>query len=238
MIKAMSKPTIVAVSGLSSNAGKTTLVCDLLERWPGWEAIKLTRGHYRSCGKDPQGCCVSDLIRDEPLVRSGRPENYEAGKDTGRFWDAGAANVHWVIAGEDQVEDGIKQGLSRVQSAGVIVEGNSFLDFVEADFAIMCARAGENRMKTSARRTLARADAIYLSTIDGSDGVSARLRFDEWRAGLSIGLNLNSLPIFTREDIPRIVGMIGRFAPGGAHRGQDACAPPAGMPALQDGAPK
>jgi uridine kinase len=44
-------PTIVAVSGLSSNTGKTTLVCELLRRLPGWEAIKLTRGHYRSCGK-------------------------------------------------------------------------------------------------------------------------------------------------------------------------------------------
>lgn len=232
------RPTIVAVSGLSSNTGKTTLVCDLLERLPGWEAIKLTRGHYRSCGKDPQGCCVSDLIRDEPLVRSGRDENYEAGKDTGRFWDAGAVNVHWVIAGEDQVADGIKQALSRVESAGVVVEGNSFLDFVTADFAIMCARAGENRMKTSARRTLAKADAIYLSTIDETDGVSARIRFDEWRAGLSIDLDLNGLPIFTREDIPRLVEMIERFAPGSAQRRQDACAPPAGMPVLQNGAPK
>src|SRR6266852_9384983 len=117
---------IVAVSGLSSNTGKTTLVCELLKRLPGWEAIKLTRGHYRSCGKDPNGCCVSDLLRDEPLIRSGREENYGAGKDTGRFWDAGAVNVHWVIVGEDQVEDGIKQALSRVTAAGVVVEGNSF----------------------------------------------------------------------------------------------------------------
>jgi molybdopterin-guanine dinucleotide biosynthesis protein len=162
-------PTIVAVSGLSSNTGKTTLVCDLLERLPDWEAIKLTRGHYRSCGKDPLGCCVSDLIRDEPLIRSGREENYEVGKDTGRYWDAGAANVHWVIAGEDQVEDGVRQALSRVQSTGVLVEGNSFLDYIIADYAIMCARAGENKLKTSARRTLARADALYLSTIDDCD---------------------------------------------------------------------
>jgi molybdopterin-guanine dinucleotide biosynthesis protein len=208
------KPTIVAVSGLSSNTGKTTLVCDLLERLPGWEAIKLTRGHYRSCGKDPQGCCVSDLIRDEPLIRSGREENYEAGKDTGRFWDAGAANVHWVIAGEDQVEDGIRQALSRVQSAGVIVEGNSFLDFVEADFAITCARAGENRLKTSARRTLEKADAIYLSTIDDCDAGNARARFDEWRRGLSIDLNLNGLPVFTQEDIPRLIERIQGHAEG------------------------
>ena len=92
----IAKPTIVAVSGFSSNTGKTTLVCELLRRLPGWEAIKLTRGHYRSCGRDPQGCCVSDLIRDEALIRSGREANYEAGKDTGRFWDAGASNVTWV----------------------------------------------------------------------------------------------------------------------------------------------
>jgi molybdopterin-guanine dinucleotide biosynthesis protein len=200
----------VAVSGLSSNTGKTTLMCDLLERLPGWEAIKLTRGHYRSCGKDPLGCCVSDLIRDEPLIRTGREENYEAGKDTGRFWDAGAANVHWVIAGEDQVEAGVKQALSRVQSAGVLVEGNSFLDYVAADYAIMCARAGENRLKASARRTLARADALYLSTIDECDGTTAQSRFREWRAGLSIDLELNGLPVYTREDISRLIERIRR----------------------------
>jgi molybdopterin-guanine dinucleotide biosynthesis protein len=208
------RPTIIAVSGLSSNTGKTTLVCELLERLPGWEAIKLTRGHYRSCGKDPQGCCVSDLLRDEPMIRSGREENYELGKDTGRFWDAGAANVHWVIAGEDQVEDGIKQALSRVRSTAVIVEGNSFLDFVAADFAITCARAAENRMKTSARRTLAKADAIYLSTVDDCDAGTARARFDEWRRSLSIDLNLNGLPVFTREDIPQLIERIQEQAEG------------------------
>src|SRR6476661_11265458 len=159
-------PRIVAVSGFSSNVGKTTLVCDLLRELSGWEAIKLTRGHYRSCGKDPNGCCVSDLLRDEPLIRSGRESNYEKGKDTGRFWDAGAANVHWVIVGEDQVEEGITSALERVDSAGVVVEGNSFLEYIKADFAIICARAGENKMKTSARRTLARANALYLSTLD------------------------------------------------------------------------
>lgn len=204
------KPTVVAVSGLSSNTGKTTLVCELLSRLPGWEAIKLTRGHYRSCGKDPQGCCVSDLLRDEPLIRSGRENNYEAGKDTGRFWDAGAANVHWVIVGEDQVEDGITQALARVTAAGVVVEGNSFLDYVAADFALICARAGENKMKTSARRTLEKADALYLSIIDDSDASTARLRFEEWRAGLAVELNLDGLPTFTVEDIPKLIERIER----------------------------
>ena len=234
----ISKPTIIADSGLSSNTGKTTLMCDLLERLPGWEAIKLTRGHYRSCGKDPNGCCVSDLIRDEPLVRTGREENYETGKDTGRFWDAGATNVHWVIAGEDQVEEGIKQALSGVQTAGVIVEGNSFLDFVKADFAITCARAGENRLKTSARRTLAKADAIYLSTIDDCDGATARTRFDEWRAGLTIGIEVAGLPVFTRDDLDRLVDHIqGRLKnPGSESFGKEPVSEPS-RTAMAGGSP-
>ena len=206
----IANPFIVAVSGLSSNTGKTTLVCELLPLLPGWEAIKLTRGHYRSCGKDPSGCCVSDLLRDEPLIRSGREANYEKGKDTGRFWDAGATDVHWVIVGEDQVEAGITSALSKVKSAAVIVEGNSFLDYVKADFAITCARAGENKIKTSARRTLAKADALYLSTIDGCEGPQAILNFERWRAGLSIDLKSDQLPVFTASDISELIDEIQR----------------------------
>ena len=203
-----SRPIIVAVSGLSSNTGKTTLMCELIHRLPGWEAIKITRGHYRSCGKDPSGCCVSDLLREEPLIRSGREANYEKGKDTGRFWDAGAANVHWVIVGEDQVERGINEALARVRSPGVIVEGNSFLDYINADFAITCARAGENKMKSSARRTLARADALYLSTIDDADREGAIRSFDKWRNGLSAVPDLNDIPIFTRSEIAGLIERI------------------------------
>jgi len=201
-------PIIVAVSGLSSNTGKTTLACELIRRLPGWEAIKLTRGHYRSCGKDPSGCCVSDLLSDEPLIRSGREANYERGKDTGHFWDAGAANVHWVIAGEEQVEEGIRSALSRVKSAGVIVEGNSFLDYIKADFAITCARAGENKMKSSARRTLAKANALYLSTIDDSDRATAIDLFEKWRRGLTAQLDIDGVPIFTRDDILSLIDSI------------------------------
>jgi len=212
------RPAIVAVSGLSSNTGKTTLVCELLRRLPGWEAIKITRGHYRSCGKDPSGCCVSDLLRDEPLIRSGRAANYEAGKDTGRFWDAGAMNVHWVIVGEEQVEQGIREALARVKTPGVLVEGNSFLEFVKTDFAIICARAGENKLKTSARRTLERADALYLSTIDGAEASIARARFEKWRTGLTVELQIQELPIFTAADIPRIVELAHLSLPAGSLR--------------------
>ena len=46
---------------------------------------------------------------------SGRELTYSPGKDTGRYWDAGAANVHWVIATDEQVEDGIKKALGALK---------------------------------------------------------------------------------------------------------------------------
>ena len=199
------RPHIVAVSGFSSNVGKSTLVCELLSRLSGWEAIKLTRGHYRSCGRDPEACCVSDLIGDEPIVRSGRDENYEAGKDTGRFWDAGAVNVHWVIANDEQVRPGIDEALSRVQTEGVIIEGNSFLEFVSPDLAIMCARAEGGTFKSSARRGLALSNVLYVTSLDLGGG-EALARFERWR--LSANLSLNGIPIMTHDDIEKLVAKV------------------------------
>ncbi len=205
------RPRVVAVSGFSSNVGKTTLVCELLRALPGWEAIKLTRGHYRSCGRDPAGCCVSDLIRDEPVVRSGREANYEVGKDTGHFWDAGAANVHWVIVKDDQVERGINEALARVEAGGVIVEGNSFLEYVKADLAIMCARAEGGKIKPSGRKALAKSDFLYLSTLSAT-AATAKKQFDQFRADLKLDLDFGGLQIITREDFPALLSTIYRGA--------------------------
>src|SRR6185312_12167139 len=127
-------------------------MCDLLRAIPGWEAIKTTRGHYRSCGKDPLACCVSSLLGEEPVIRSGRDSNYTAGKDTGRYWEAGAANVHWLIATDAQVGDGIRSALELVKAPGVFIEGNSFTEHVKPDFFIMVVRPDLEKIKTTAKR--------------------------------------------------------------------------------------
>ena len=192
----MVQPVIIGVGGFTSDVGKTTLLCELLRAFPGWEAIKTTRGHYRSCGKDPQACCVSHLLSDEPLVRSGREETYEAGKDTGRYWDAGATNVHWLIATDNQVERGIKQALARVKSPGVFVEGNSFSQFVDPDFFVMVRRAGVDKIKSSARQSIVKATAIYVSDVVGNDVKS------------------DGAPIFTPSELPDLIEHLRGFAYG------------------------
>ncbi|HYY59028.1 MAG TPA: hypothetical protein VE842_16990 [Pyrinomonadaceae bacterium] len=200
--------TIVAVGGFSSGVGKTSLMCELLRAFPGWEAVKMTRGHYRSCGKDPHACCVSHLLSDEPVIRSGREETYAAGKDTGRYWDAGASNVHWAIVTDTQVEQGINRALERVKSPGVFVEGNSFQQFIPLDFTVMVARPEAVQLKPSARRALLKADALYLFDEDG-DAKATRESFASWQKLSDAARGLTGgLPVYTSEDLPQLIASL------------------------------
>jgi molybdopterin-guanine dinucleotide biosynthesis protein len=209
--------TTVGVGGFSSNAGKTTLMCELLGALqPGWEAIKITRGHYRSCGKDPHACCVSHLLSEEPLIRSGRAETYAVGKDTGRYWDAGASNVHWVVVTDKQVERGIKTALERVKSEGVVIEGTSFVQFVKVDLMLMAARVpGAEKIKPSARRALSKTSAFYLFDEGEDGGRDARARFDAWSAGVLEENSTRGIPVYTRADLPRLIERVREVQRGG-----------------------
>ncbi|MFN2532958.1 MAG: hypothetical protein ABR555_16845 [Pyrinomonadaceae bacterium] len=203
----MKRPVIIAVSGFSSEVGKTTLMCDLLRAFPGWEAIKVTRGHYRSCGRDPHACCVSDLLTDKPVIRSGRDQNYVLGKDTGRYWDAGATNVHWVIVTDEQVESGINEAIEHVTAPGVFIEGNSILDFIQADFVLMVSRASGGKIKGSARHALAHSSAIYLSNTSEEE-TDERKKFALWRKQSGIDKLISNLPIYTRADLPALIASV------------------------------
>jgi molybdopterin-guanine dinucleotide biosynthesis protein len=207
------RPTVIAVGGFHSNSGKTTLVCELLCALEGWAALKMTRGHYRSCGRDPHACCVAHLLSDEPVVRSGRLETYAPGKDTGRYWDAGASEVHWAVVTDAQVEAGFRAALSRVKAPGVVVEGNSFLRSCEADFTVLVARPDVLKIKTTARRVLPKASALYLS--DAGEGIDPdrRARFERWWRDAGLEEAAPSLPVFTREHLPELKERVAR-----AHR--------------------
>ncbi len=157
------RATVISVSGFSSNVGKTTVLCELLRFFPGWEAIKITRGHLRSCGKSAESCCVSPLLGDRPLVLSGQADTLAPGKDTGRYWRAGASRVHWVVGTDLQIEEGIKSALSRVESEGVFVEGGSFLKHVRADYSIMVASPDIQDIKSSAVSVLSRMNALVIN---------------------------------------------------------------------------
>ncbi len=209
----MNRPLSIGVGGFTSEVGKTTLLCNLLELFPGWEAIKTTRGHYRSCGKDPHACCVSHLLQDKPLIKSGKLETYQPGKDTARYWEAGAANVHWVIATDDQLDAGIKEALARVTSEGVLIEGNSFSSYVQTDFFVMVARADRPQIKRTARNVLDHVSAVYLSDRSGE----ARQNFEELAKKISFEKSGNVPLIFSSNQVAqlaeRVRGLKTKFLP-------------------------
>lgn len=200
--------TTVAISGFSSDVGKTSLLCELLRAFPGWEAIKVTRGHYRSCGKDPHACCVSHLLSEEPVIRSGREQTYTLGKDTGRYWDAGASNVHWLIVTDQQVEQGIKLALDRVQAPGVFIEGTSLLKYIDVDLALMAARPVGGKIKPSARRVLLKTSAIYLFEDEPHEALTAREQFASWVQTSADEALLSKLPVYTSQDLPQLIARI------------------------------
>lgn len=195
--------TRVSISGVSSEVGKTTLLCDLLREFPGWEAIKMTRGHYRSCGKDPHACCVSHLLSDEPVVRSGFQQTYASDKDTGRYWDSGAANVHWVIVTNGQVERGIELALDRVKAPGVFIEGNSFLRFTDVDFAVMVLGATGTTVKSSARWAFQKSPAFYLFDHKPSTGPEENV--DSCNSGFNSSRVNCPLPTYTPRYFSKLV---------------------------------
>jgi molybdopterin-guanine dinucleotide biosynthesis protein len=203
----MNRPLTVGVGGFTSEVGKTTLLCNLLELFPEWEAIKTTRGHYRSCGKDPHACCVSHLLQDKPLIKSGKLETYEPGKDTARYWEAGAANVHWVIATDDQLDAGINEALARVTSEGVLIEGNSFSSYVQTDFFVMVARADHPQIKRTARNALDHVSAVYLSDRSGE----ARQNFEQLAKKINFEKSGNVPLIFSSNEVAQLAERVRRL---------------------------
>ncbi|MGB8509011.1 MAG: hypothetical protein WCD76_11560, partial [Pyrinomonadaceae bacterium] len=152
--------------------------------------------------------CVSHLLGDEPLIRSGRAETYEAGKDTGRYWDAGASNVHWAVVTDGQVERGIKGALARVNAPGVLVEGNSFLDFVVPDFFVMSARSGDAKIKSSARRMLSKVSALYLFGDEEIPESRRRESFLNSCCQAGLGDATARIPLYTRENLEQLVSRV------------------------------
>ncbi|HMV48615.1 MAG TPA: hypothetical protein PLD20_28085 [Blastocatellia bacterium] len=207
-------PKTIVIAGTSSNSGKTTLLCELLRelsRTADWEAIKLTRGHYRSCGKDPHACCVSFLLGRQPTVRSGRAATYAVGKDTGRYWDSGAVNVHWVIATDSQVEAGVREAMSRVEAPNVLIEGTSSLKAVAAEFVVLVVGGDLSNPKASVRRVLLeqKINALYLP--DQSPNSAKQKDFLIELQNISPAINtdwLATLPVFTSSRLPQLLASI------------------------------
>jgi len=140
---------VVAVSGHSRKVGKTSIAEGLIVALPeySWTALKVS-SHSHS--DDPS----KDYTVIEETCRDGE-------SDTSRFLKAGALRAFWVQA--ERIEAAIPAIRAIIEgTANVVIEGNSVLDFITADFLILVINRGVAEFKESARGILSRADALVL----------------------------------------------------------------------------
>jgi len=137
------RPFIIGIGGAHSGAGKTTYASLLLQHLRGWGAIKYTKtGLYASIVDD-----LETLSEDD--------------KDTKRFLDSGAERVLWVQSPPSELGEVLPMAVERLSDLkGIIVEGNSAVEFLRPDIIVFIFGSESTEIKEGARGLLRKADVV------------------------------------------------------------------------------
>ena len=137
------RPFIIGIGGAHSSAGKTTYASLLLRAFKGWGAVKCTKtGLYSS-------------LTDNHTIIS------QKDKDTRRFLDAGAERVFWVQSPPSELEEVLSMAVERLSDLrGIIVEGNSAIEFLRPDIIIFIFGSDPAKIKGTAKSVFEKADIV------------------------------------------------------------------------------
>lgn len=161
----MSRPLLIGVGGAHSGAGKTTVARLLLKHLTRdtspsplithrpslinlkrWGAIKYTKTDLYTSLIDNKAV----LARDD--------------KDTGKLISAGAEEVLWIQGPRDGIEETVSIAIDRLSHLdGIVIEGNSAIEFSNPDIVIFILGSSGNIEKPSAIRLIKRADIIVFT---------------------------------------------------------------------------
>lgn len=145
MTKNEKAPIVIGIGGSHSNIGKTTLATALLKilKHKGrWGAIKYTKTAF-----------FTSVIYDKSILN-------QKNKDTQRLLNAGAEDVLWVQSPKDELSEVLSIAINRLSYLdGIIVEGNSAIEFLKPDIVIFI-KGVDKKMKLSAERILSLADIV------------------------------------------------------------------------------
>ncbi len=160
-INAKPSPLIVCIGGAHSGCGKTTLAERLLAALRGrWGAIKYTRTAF-----------YTGIISDRETL-------LQEGKDTARLLGAGAVDVVWVQAPFLELDDALGMAiccdtLNGVD--GIIVEGNSPIEFLRSDLVIFVYGRDMARVKEHSKQAIERASIVVTWDGNSTDAFSKTL---------------------------------------------------------------
>ncbi len=142
----MPKFRIISVTGAHSKVGKTTLCSILLKNLKGFGAIKFTKTSLYA------------KVVDDPAIIT------QKDTDTGIMSEAGAEKVIWIQSPFNKLEDPLNIAMGMMAGLkGVIVEGNSPVDYMEPDLIVFIV-GEDGQIKPSAMESSKKADIIIISS--------------------------------------------------------------------------
>jgi len=171
----MKRPFIIGIGGTCSNAGKTTTAVLLLRYLTSAGSLQQTTGRggegtdkalSASTGPNTAGprkwgavkyskTGLYSSIVDDKEALSGKD------KDTGRFIEAGAEEVLWVKSPPGELADNLLLALEKLSYLdGIIVEGNSAIEFLKPDIVIFIFGNDKERWKPGIERLAGISDII------------------------------------------------------------------------------
>ena len=159
---------LLSITGACSRSGKTAAAVSLLRALPGRRvaAVKFTTTEdvFERC---PRGttCVVCDIdvpfrIVDDPVILD------EAGTDTARLREAGAARVVWAIARASSVAVAWAAVQRRLAGADVVVmEGSTIVSVARPELQVFVAHPwlSPERWKATSATCVARADLVVVN---------------------------------------------------------------------------
>jgi molybdopterin-guanine dinucleotide biosynthesis protein len=138
---------IISITGAHSGVGKTSLGALLLREIEGFSAIKVTKTEL-----------FTSITTEEDIIS-------EKGKDSSILKEGGASKVIWIKSTQRDLKESLPQALSMLGDCkGVIIEGNSPLDFIEPDLIIFVMNEDLSALKPSGRKALEEADLVVINT--------------------------------------------------------------------------
>ncbi len=137
---------VISVTGAHSKAGKTTLCSILLKELNGFGAIKFTKTSL-----------YASVVEDINILK-------QEGKDTSLFLASGAERVLWVQSPYNELKDVLDIAVGKMADLnGVIVEGNSPVDFLNPHLVVFIISSKE-KIKPSAFRVSKKADIVIVNS--------------------------------------------------------------------------
>jgi molybdopterin-guanine dinucleotide biosynthesis protein len=160
------KPFIIGIGGAHSSVGKTSLAAAIIgyltqhpvypfRKTPRLGAVKYTKTEL-----------YASLIEDEFVIK-------QEDKDTARLSASGATKVLWIKSPSEELGEPLSLALSKLADLdGIVIEGNSAIEFAKPDIVIFISGESKENTKASAEMLIRKADIVIApetaSPIDGT----------------------------------------------------------------------